>query len=139
MDEFLVSFVLRGWEKFMHIFFNFSRKECIIAYYQPYTEANFFYPHWEVCFLMIRWTKSEPILAWRIHPNLHACGIKALVVFFLLLSSSQRNLLTYKLHVHKFFFIQYYRLLNKSSSSSAPSPSSPSSPSRTAMACPVCT
>lgn len=24
----------------MHIFFNFSRKECIIAYYQPYTGAN---------------------------------------------------------------------------------------------------
>jgi len=40
MDEFRVSFVLRGWEKFMRIFFNFSRKESIIAYYQPYTGAN---------------------------------------------------------------------------------------------------
>lgn len=33
----------------MHIFFNFSRKERIIAYYQPYTEANFFLPSFGRC------------------------------------------------------------------------------------------
>lgn len=68
----------------MHIFFNFSRKERIICILSTiYGGELFFYPHLGGVFsLMIRWTKSEPILAWRIHPNLHACGIKALVVFF---------------------------------------------------------
>lgn len=82
MDEFRVSFVLRGWEKYMHIFFNFSRKERIICILSTIYGGESIILE---LFLMIRWTKSEPILAWRIHPNLHACGIKALVVFFFII------------------------------------------------------
>lgn len=61
------------------------------AYYQPYTGANS--PLLGGVFsLMIRWTKSEPILAWRIHPNLHACGIlEALWFFFLIIIIAKKS------------------------------------------------
>lgn len=76
------------------------------AYYQPYTGANSLLLGG--VFSHDTMDKVGTNISVAYSSNLHACGIKALVVFFFLLSSSQRNFFSlikirYKLHVHTFF------------------------------------
>lgn len=63
----------------MHIFFNFSRKERIIAYYQPYTGANSLLLGG--VFSHDTMDKVGTNISVAYSSNLHACGIKALVFF----------------------------------------------------------
>lgn len=63
----------------MHIFFNSSRKERIIAYYQPYTGANSLLLGG--VFSHDTMDKVGTNISVAYSSNLHACGIEALWFF----------------------------------------------------------